>query len=521
MFDQFRQGLYRGGLLAGGLMSSSPLFAQVQLGPQGPYLPGAPAATPATSPVRDPLETHTIVMPSRPQPQSSQMSLWPRKSELKPGSSVPGWYRAVQGLNRRGGTGDEIFRDAFGYADKPSWLDVPLSELPRDPAHQLLQSTDLNLQEAHAAARREFTEWDLRLRDLRGLKAIEFLLSEFQEMRSLARLLSLQTRLAIAEQRYADAAASATTGFRLASALNNDECLIIDLIGVAIARTTQHALLSQIAQPESPNLYWALAALPEPLVSTRPAIDVELTLPERVFPQFAAAETVQWESTEWRIAFRSVVRDAGRVVSNGHAFPKLDSPDWIADLTVLRAVLNAYSGALHDLEADGESAEHLRSLSVGQVVAKHQHRAMQERSRSLLQQSQLADPSMARRIRDSEQQFYARPFAAAEGRSQPAFPTDDLIPSVAQVLHAEWRLLTHQRVLLVLEAIRLHASQHGGQLPQSLDEITVVPVPRHPVTQAPFPYQRTPDGAVLEAPISFEGAPTILARFELKPAVTK
>jgi hypothetical protein len=51
----------------------------------------------------------------------------------------------------------------------------------------------------------------------------------------------------------------------------------------------------------------------------------------------------------------------------------------------------------------------------------------------------------------------------------------------------------------VIEAIRMYAALHGGKLPRSLSEITVVPVPNHPRFGTPFPYTLEGDKAILEA----------------------
>jgi hypothetical protein len=50
----------------------------------------------------------------------------------------------------------------------------------------------------------------------------------------------------------------------------------------------------------------------------------------------------------------------------------------------------------------------------------------------------------------------------------------------------------------VIEAIRMYAAQNGGKLPQSLSEITVVPVPVHPRFGTPFPYKLAGGTATLE-----------------------
>jgi hypothetical protein len=54
--------------------------------------------------------------------------------------------------------------------------------------------------------------------------------------------------------------------------------------------------------------------------------------------------------------------------------------------------------------------------------------------------------------------------------------------------------------LRTIEALRLYAAAHGGQLPDRLAEVTAVPMPIDPVTGRPFEYTRKGDTATLEGP---------------------
>jgi hypothetical protein len=63
------------------------------------------------------------------------------------------------------------------------------------------------------------------------------------------------------------------------------------------------------------------------------------------------------------------------------------------------------------------------------------------------------------------------------------------------------RVDTDLAALQCVEAIRSYAASHGGQLPQTLAEITEVPVPQDPMSGAAFRYTRTGAGAVLEPTI--------------------
>jgi len=71
--------------------------------------------------------------------------------------------------------------------------------------------------------------------------------------------------------------------------------------------------------------------------------------------------------------------------------------------------------------------------------------------------------------------------------------------------HDEFRMVAKHgesgmALLQCVEALRSYAASHGGQLPQSLTEITEVSIPKDPMTGEAFRYTRTGAAAVLESP---------------------
>jgi len=69
--------------------------------------------------------------------------------------------------------------------------------------------------------------------------------------------------------------------------------------------------------------------------------------------------------------------------------------------------------------------------------------------------------------------------------------------------------------LQCVEAIRLYAGAHGGQLPGALTEVTENPVPRDPVGRELFGYTRTGSTAVLESAIPPGGNERNRVRYEI------
>ncbi len=77
------------------------------------------------------------------------------------------------------------------------------------------------------------------------------------------------------------------------------------------------------------------------------------------------------------------------------------------------------------------------------------------------------------------------------------------------------RLDTDVAALQCVEAIRSYAASHGGQLPQTLAEITELSVPNDPMSGAVFRYTRTGATAVLESATPAGGDAKDVTRYEI------
>src|SRR5262249_54041561 len=73
------------------------------------------------------------------------------------------------------------------------------------------------------------------------------------------------------------------------------------------------------------------------------------------------------------------------------------------------------------------------------------------------------------------------------------------LPALSSVSSARARIDRHVAMLRTIEAIRLYAASHDGNLPDQLADISEVPVPIDPMTGRNFEYKRTEDRAVLQA----------------------
>ena len=90
-----------------------------------------------------------------------------------------------------------------------------------------------------------------------------------------------------------------------------------------------------------------------------------------------------------------------------------------------------------------------------------------------------------------------------------------MVPAISKVMLTQIRLERKVAALRVIEAMRIHAANHGDQLPEQLDQITEVPVPLDPSTNQAFQYRREDGKAVLESRIPGEPLATAGLRYTI------
>ncbi|HEX6984650.1 MAG TPA: hypothetical protein VF170_04700, partial [Planctomycetaceae bacterium] len=351
--------------------------------------------------------------------------------------------------------------------------------------------------ELERATVREETDWDWRLEELGGTEAITFLLPEIQDARELARLLHLKARLEIAEGRFDDAEKTLRTGFALARAVAEPPTLINDLVGVAIASIMGAAVRDWIDAPGSPNVYWAVAALPDPFIDLRPALEYELAFPVRFAPWLAEAETDDAPPEVWRDRFATLLGELGSVMGpaglTDGTLPQQAIPTYLTFVA-----LRSYPAAKAALIARGYDARRVEAMPVGQVLAIQQKYVDEliagESLKALLVPAAEADEVGEQAERLLRQRgLFDRPTPQA---GEPIPLMSLLAPATRQAVRAGVRSAARHAGLRTIEAIRMHAAT--GSLPESLDAIDVVPVPRNPVTGEPFPYRLEGETAVLD-----------------------
>ncbi|WP_145056713.1 hypothetical protein [Adhaeretor mobilis] len=430
-----------------------------------------------------------------------------REIDMKQGNAVPYYYRALMGVSRD----DKVLRKKYGdaYDEWRRPADVPLSDLPLDKVRQAANAWQGSVMEnlREATLRRECNwEWDVQA--MRGPDLIAFLLEEIQESRIVSRVLSLRTRLAMAERDYQRAIDELRMNYRLGRDVAKEPLLICDLVGIAICSTGNHSLIELIAQPNSPNLYWAIAELPKPMVSVRESMRTEMSLGLRTFPFILDAETAEHSPEEWARLLANAVIEQQQLTTGGLRDDEQGRLMARFGMTAMSAV--AYPAAKQRLIDSGMDPQRVEGMPVGKVVSVDALRVY-------------------RRIADDIEKWSYVPYRESRKHSMSdAFKSsstvasyngfgyvlaNSLLPAVQAARQAEQRLLWNTLGIQTVEAIRMHAAE-TGKLPEKLSEIEIVPVPRNPVTDEFYEYELRGETATVDLPFS-DGFAGIAWRFEI------
>src|SRR5258708_26581659 len=258
MNDSFRQWRSRVGAVSVLLMIASSIAAQA----------------PAPPPIRLRVNPAAAPIPAL------KYKLLPELEDKPPGNAALLYFRAYSPewyTHRR-------------QPNYPGYLEntnTPLSGFPRKDLNWLLNYNPIR--QLDKAARKETCDWEQtpRLRE----EGIGNMFPEVQGFRELAALLALRTRLHLTDGDFDQAIFSLQTGFSLGRAVGQAPTLINYLVGAAISQIMIRQVENLIQQAKSPNLYWALSYLPNPLIDLRKGLAGERLMLFATLPELRAIET--------------------------------------------------------------------------------------------------------------------------------------------------------------------------------------------------------------------------------------
>jgi hypothetical protein len=414
--------------------------------------------------------------------------LFPLATELKEGNAVPIYLRLVHEQN------DENQRKR---REKPAeWNKLPLDQLPVAEARKFLDSGGARgmvmnylMKQLDLGARRKTADWNYTLD---AGDPIGLLLPDAQAMRVYGGLLVLKARVEIAENNYAAAAHTLQSGFAFSRHVSEGPFLVNSLVGISIASQLADVLLDWVSRDDAPNLYWALTALPRPLIDMRPQFELEYRMVELQFPVLADLKRER-APDEWDATLKQVRTELQRVLG-------FDKSDKRAPLTG-----SAYTDPAAKSPELAEAKKYLvermqvpadkvEAMPAAQVLLLHLYAVLEEFRDDMFKGTNLPMAQALPVLQAAEKRLKSAP--DTEATRIPRY----LLPAIARVVISSNRLERRIATMRTIEAIRLYAASHDGRLPDKLADVSEVPVPKDPWTEQSFEYRREKETATLIGP---------------------
>ncbi|QJW96251.1 hypothetical protein [Frigoriglobus tundricola] len=446
--------------------------------------PGAPPPAVPTVEVR----TLTLVPAAAPVP-ALRYELLPRLRDRVAGNAALDYHRAY--VLRPSWPRDP--NDAKKLDESlAAWEESAVDRLPVAEVKKYLAGHSQSLRTLDAAAKADRCDWGLNGR--LSVSNIDLLLPEAQTFRELARVQKLRVRVDLAENDFDAAVRNLQAGFRLGKDVGEGPTLIMSLVGVAITSIFLGEVEQLVQRPNGPNMYWALTTLPRPLIDPRPALEGETRLFDNMFPNAKVLEKRPVSAER-----ANVILD--EMITAFNTMGKLDDLNVgsvsLGGIGVAGYVALQAPAARKQLVALGWAAETVEKMPPAQAVA-------------------LRTITAYRSFTDDQTKCFSLPYPAAraelgklsERAEKLKKESGDAIiamfsltlPAVEKLYEAHARTARRVAALRALEAIRLHAAANNGQLPPTLADVKVVPVPEDPYTLKPFEYAPTGNTFTLSGP---------------------
>lgn len=382
-----------------------------------------------------------------------------------------------------------------GNKDYPPylWQSTRPENLPVDEVRAYLKPLEFQQKFLAEAARRKYFNMDRQIRYEKS--PVSYILPEVQQIREIVRNQSLRCRLALREDEVEQAMIILGQQYAIAEHLSQDPFIISSLVGVAVGTIGSFDALYVIQHPQAPNLYWAFAALPRPLVNMRYASGFESQFFYEQFKTMSEVDETPRNAGYWQFFIDHLVSEL--IPFAGDLYPDAgwDKSPEMARNAVIAAIAIAYPQARNYLiEEVGMPEAQVDAYPTAQVFFLAMKRWYERSSDDVLKWVSL---SFAQGYDSPLRQSEETEFNNSRDRlGWVSLVASYTISSFQQLRVAETRL--QQRIALVqtVEAIRLYGAQHNRRLPPTLSDLSL-PAVNDPFNNKPLNYEFHEDHAVL------------------------
>lgn len=416
----------------------------------------------------DPNEPRKItIYPMARSTPALKITLLPPEADLVDGNAAVLYGKAVSENNHTffNETASSLVWSRFGEL-----IAMPLPELLKQTeAVKYIDSDGVHSYFRQAALYRH-CDWQL---PIGKQPLVSILLPEYQQLRWSARLVYLRARIQMARGEKSKAIESIQNLYAMARHAGEGP-LVANLVGVAIAEMANDAVLELIQQPDTPNLYWAVTFLPDPILDLHRIADldrnhfrlsvlfsdndVEYNNDPKFWLERLAESKFYWDPKYYRIP---------------ESTDNVDPDFWAYSIG-----LSGYTAAKEILLKNGFANEKINNMPVAKALV-------------------LAMWHESVNLSDEHAKLLGLPYyEAAKLRGNSTMSTssldffvNDSYPVFEPVHRAITRLRRSVDVIRIIEALRQYAAEHDGSLPASLDQISETPIPLDPMRGDSFLFE--------------------------------
>lgn len=340
---------------------------------------------------------------------------------------------------------------------------------------------------------REGCDWNPGI-DEQGVFA---LLPELNNLREVANLLGVRASYQMRQGHIDDALATLRTNFEFGQKIGQSPVLVSALVAEGIHAIANDRLAELMTRPDSPNLYWALASLPRPLLPIRRSIEGGSVELPAMIPELAKARSQELSPQQWRDIMNRLVQIHNQLPHEGNNVnnklpdePSFDEQmkDGGAGAKVLPAARQHYAQTRKLPPAK------VADQDPAKIVAIYYYDQYREISDDICKTLEMPYPQMIASLDTADKKLKQMK------QETPGNPLLEHVPPAAKAVMAFVRVDRTIAALTAVEAIRSYAAAHDGKLPTRLQDLTDTPVPLNPRSGQAFEYRVEKDSATLSDP---------------------
>ena len=352
-------------------------------------------------------------------------------------------------------------------------------------ARKTLRSLDPVMNELAAACRRTSCVWAPPFRE--GQDPFAVLFPELKGYQELIRIPRANIRLALYEGRTDDAIQMLQTGFAFARDVGSGPTLIYGLLGISFTRMLAEELEDLVQRPDAPNLYWALSAMPRPLVDMRPALETERHTLNYWIPALRTLDMQQDDPAYWQSQLDEICRYLRECTG-------FSEPQGGFRAALAMYALKGYPKAVDYMVSKGYTREEVATMHSARTLATAVIEPYREQRDNAFKWLYLPYSEACEGMEAWEREFQQK------GRDAEVFSLASLLlPTLSFASVAVAREQRDIELARTIEAVRMYAALHNGQLPRSAEDITEVPFPTDPFTGKPFELTGDGDTVVIQS----------------------